>query len=199
MSARRPRTRFAAPLVITLAVAPACVIRTRSSVPPPSGGQVEDHRGDDTATPIANPPRPIDGNGAAGSSTPLVPVTDPPPPAVTQGTPTGPTPPIKQTDPVLDTVQAGPSPSSATTTWRVVLGSDRSCSAVMDVRCPPAPATCNPPRPQAVTCPEGITATSRVSIQELSPGSCYVVWPAPACPTGMACNPPRPQKTDCPR
>jgi hypothetical protein len=177
MSSRRPRTRFAAPLVVTLALSPACVLTERSSRPPTAA--------------------PTDPSAPQG---PVGPTMNPPPPDRVP-LPTDPVPPIKQTDPTTDVVQAGPTPQAAPTTWRIWQNdSDKSCLVSMDVSCPPAPATCNPPPAKKLaSCPPGVTATSATTIQELAPGECFVMYAVPACPAGMACNPPRPAKIDCPR
>lgn len=203
MSSRRPRSRFAAPLVLTLALAPACVIRTRTSTPPPGGRDATQGQSDGTVTPIVNPPRPLPGDGTAETTPPppaptVGPIANPPPPDRV-GPPTR-TPPIKQTDPAIDVVQAGPNPQAAPTTWHVSQRADKTCYAVLDVQCPPAPATCNPPPALKLSsCPAGATTTTSLKVQETSPGECFVVYDAPACPATMACNPPRPAKTACPR
>ncbi len=212
MSSRRPRLRFAAPLVVTLAIAPACIIHTGTSAPPRTTGTVDDHRAvEPTPTPIMNPPRPIDPEPPFTGSTepPARPIANPPPIDLTGHGSTVTTPPIKQTAPVTDVVQAGPNQTtpptqpapSGLTTWTVTLRTrDQACVATIDVQCPPAPATCNPPPARKLaSCPDGVTATSSLKIQELSPGACFVVQATPACPAGMACNPPRPAKIDCPR
>ncbi len=75
---------------------------------------------------------------------------------------------------------------------------DKVCFATLDVQCPPAPSTCNPPAARKLaSCPDG-AATGALKIQEMAPGSCILTYPAPACPAGMACNPPRPVSIACP-
>ncbi len=175
MSSRRPRSSFAAPLVVTLALAPACVIRTAPVGQPRTG-----------TTTIANPPRP-----ATGTTTPAPPPKPQPPDR----------PPPRQTDPSTDVVQAAPNPTqTALTSWTVYKRADASCYAMQAMQCPPAPATCNPPPPLKMSsCPAGASEKKSVNVKELAPGECYVVASGPAsCPAGATCNPPRPVKIDCP-
>ncbi|HVV86741.1 MAG TPA: hypothetical protein VHE35_26970 [Kofleriaceae bacterium] len=182
MSARRPRSSFAAPLVVTLAMAPACVVRTHSSAPPPQEPRqtANDHRNG----PIMNPPRPPDHH--------------PPPPSPEPGPSDTP----RQTEGGGDVVQAGPSPSPAPAlrSWRVSQrADDKSCYAMADVHCPPPPSTCNPPPAMKVkTCPTDASPMSSVILRELSPGECFYEYPPPPCPAGASCNPPRPSRVDCP-
>lgn len=200
MSARRRRSQFAAPLVVTLAIAPACIIRTGSgSGAPPPGPRVtgDDHRGDTPPTPISNPPRP------APDTVDSTPPGGRPPHASSPGTATtadpGPTqtPPPRQTDGSTDVVQ-GPQPTELRY-WTVHQRADKGCYAVHDTSCPPPPSTCNPPAPARMkACPDGITPKTPVKVQELSPDECYVMHAAPACPAGVSCNPPRPTKIECP-
>jgi hypothetical protein len=70
---------------------------------------------------------------------------------------------------------------------------------MIDVRCPPD-ATCNPPPPVQIACPQPVMDMPRqgVRIEEQKPDSCVVVYPMPDCPPGVMCNPPRPQAIDCP-
>lgn len=198
MSVRRPRSKFAAPLVITLAMAPACVVRT-SAPPPGARPTTGDQRGEPTV--MTNPPRPTDGT-----------VGNTPPPTEPGGRPDHatspdvggpveqrpPTPPIKQPDGTTDVAQQGPGPAQLRY-WNVRQNADKSCYAMHEASCPPPPATCNPPPPAKLkSCPSGITPGTTMKVRELSPGECFVVHDAPACPAGMACNPPRPAKIDCP-
>lgn len=189
---------------------PACVVRTGSSAPPPTGPPSEPASGSGatatppprdpgagpTPSPILNPPRP--GGGTVQTPPPARPPTGRPDAA------DGPGNDVVQGDPG----QASRPPSApsepALRSWTVVAQSGgKGCYAVMDVACPPPTptsiATCNPPAPQKVaTCPTGLTPSTPVKVRELTPGACFVVHPAPACPAGASCNPPRPTKTDCP-
>ena len=203
MPSRRPRSSFAAPLVITLALAPACVVRTgHSSAPPPTQrAHVEDHRGDGTIT-IANPPRPV--ATTASAPPPSGPIS--PPPRGTDGTPTrtspgsGPiSPPPRGTDGTP--TQAGPNPTPTTTlaSWMIYQRADKGCYAVRATECPPAPATCNPPPPTEIACPRGATEKKPLQVKEAAGGECFIHFAMPACPKPPAtCNPPRPVHTPCP-
>ena len=173
MASRRPRSSFAAPLVVTLALAPACLVTPAPAGQPRTG-----------TTTISNPPRP-----APGTTTPAPPKPQPPD-----------QPPPRQTDPSTGAVQAGPNPTQTTlASWSVYQRPDRSCYATQVTQCPPRPATCNPPPPLKMDgCPDGASASKAITIQELSPGECYVMHAAAACEPGMTCNPPRPTKIDCP-
>ena len=203
MSSRRPRSRFAASLVVTLALAPGCLVRTGPSAPPPERRQVADHRGDDTIT-IANPPRPADGSSTTAPPTNpgRPPRADSPGADRVDGGGRGTVPP-RQPDGTTDVVQGGPTqtpPSFTPTTWMVFQRADKGCYAVMEVQCPPAPATCNPPPPRdLVACPPLVTEKKPVKIRELSSGECFITPALRACPKPPAtCNPPRPIHTECP-
>ncbi|MEZ4402946.1 MAG: hypothetical protein R3B06_23190 [Kofleriaceae bacterium] len=176
---RKVRTSFAAPLVLTLAVAPACVVRTGSAPPPTTGGP----SGGTTTT--TTPPGPIV-------------ATNPPPVAAppTQPDPgTAPRMPQEQ-----QTVQQGPTPVKPLTTWTVYQNkTSGQCFAAIDVVCNPK-ATCNPPPPRALdACPVGMTADKPLKIEERAAGSCTLVFPVPtSCASNPACDPPRSRTVDCP-
>ena len=184
MSAKRPRSSFAAPLVVTLAVAPACIVQPAPSQPRPTTQ---------------------DGSGSGGGpSEPPVVMTNPPPPSTTPAQPpTTTTPPIRQDNPGGDTVTQAPpttqQPERKLRDWNLVpQGDGKTCNAYIKVDCPPPTvATCNPPPPVQLECPANMQKTG-VKIEEQAPDACYVVYPTPACPKNVACNPPRPQKIDCP-
>lgn len=180
---RKVRSSFAAPLVLTLAVAPACVVRT-SSQPPPNGSPgTGSARDNDQVHTHTNPPRP---------------------PVVTPGQ-TNPNPDPTPKDPVVvDTVQQTPPPAVELSSWTVFQNrKDRACYARLDVECPAPPATCNPPPARKLqACPDNfrVDPTDRpVKIVERAKDDCYLQMPMPACPEGASCNPPPPQKTSCPR
>lgn len=178
---RKVRSSFAAPLVVTLAVAPACMVRTSS--PPPGAAPTERER--DRTHVHQNPPRP-----------PTVGTTD----SVNNPDP-------QPRDPVVvDTVQQTPPPtqSGQLASWTVFLDRrDGACYARMDVDCPPKPATCNPPPARKLdACPPNFRVDDvdrPVKIVEYAKDDCYLQAPMPACPQGASCNPPPPQKTSCPR
>lgn len=163
---RKVRHSFAAPLVVTLAVGPACVVR---SSPAPQQPTPVDPPG-----PVMNPPRPV--------------------------APTEPTPDrAPNPDTAPDTVaQTDPPPEFVSRTWEVRLDrSGATCRAYVPVVCQPK-ATCNPPPPRAIDCPDGITVERPVRVMEQAPGECYALPEVTPCPKDMACNPPPPRKTACP-
>jgi hypothetical protein len=159
MSSRRPRSQFAAPLVVTLATVPACMARTGSSAPAPRTGD-----GADGTVVIANPPRPIpDGGGGGGDVTrqdpphtptrwtvfaqgdgggcyAIMDATCPPPPATCN-----PPPPQK-----LATCPAG---ATATASVEVRELSPGECYVIPPMPACPPDASCNPPRPTKIDCP----------------------------------------------
>ena len=176
---RLPRTTFAAPLVVTLAAVPGCVV---------AGGPAPAARGTaGTTTAVTNPPRPAPAPAPApapphdrGDTTVAVDATP-----LRAGTPS-------------DQVQQAPPPRR--TTWTVYQRpSDQQCFAAFDVACSPK-ATCNPPPPRALDeCPAGMTADQRLTIEETSPGVCALVFPKPAaCGANPTCDPPRSRPIDCP-
>lgn len=161
-SSRTPRRSFAAPLVMTIAAIPACLV---TSKPPPSNQpepQVRDHRKGDETTTVTheNPPRPdsvehtptpdqqapdhdrkwtvmIDQAGACTAmgemSCPANATCNPPPPSMV-ACPSG----ITVDRPVQIWASAG---------------SNDCYITVAAAKCP-AKATCNPPPPQKTACPQ---------------------------------------------
>jgi hypothetical protein len=129
--------------------------------------------GGTTTTTTANPPGPH---------------TNPPPPDTAKPDPT----------PIDPTPVQAEAPDYHRN-WTVTMGSDGACAAYMKVECKTG-ATCNPPPPQAIECPEGITAARPVDIFA-SAGSwdCYIKPPEVKCPEKATCNPPPPRKTACPK
>ena len=83
--------------------------------------------------------------------------------------------------------------------WTVMQQKDGTCQAYLAVECKKG-ATCNPPPPQPIECPSGITAARPVDIFA-SAGSwdCYIKPPEVTCPEKATCNPPPPRKTACPQ
>ncbi len=172
---RKLRTNFAAPLVVTLAALPGCVVR---SGPAPAA-----RAGDGAPTTVvSNPPRVTDASATHDrGETTVAPVATPP----REGTPS-------------DQVQQEPPPRL--TTWTVYQSrTDQQCYAAIDVACSPK-ATCNPPPPRALDeCPAGMTMDQPLKIQETSPGVCTLVFPKPAaCGSNPTCDPPRSRPTACP-
>ncbi|MEO6772203.1 MAG: hypothetical protein ABI467_04170 [Kofleriaceae bacterium] len=176
MSARAPRQRFSSPFVITLAMAPACFVQ--SSTPPsqpiaqPEPGQPT--QADPRPTPpppqmqsptfIANPPRPAP------------PATDPsPPPLSAVGSPPPPPPP--------------PPPDDRT--W-IVERTHGTCEARGITQCPPH-AMCNPPRPQAYACVDGIAYPAKVTQH----GATCIAERMDPCPRNAKCK--APQQVPCPK
>ncbi len=159
-ASRKPRRSFAAPLVITAAALPACIVTpgpTTSS--PPPNVTTTDHRTPDQPPPGPNP---------STSHNPPMPNPNPAP--------------------------------SYERDWTVTVGSDGVCHAAIKVSCPKPPATCNPPMPVQVACPDGMTAGQTMEIYaEANSWDCYI-RPAPmACPHNATCNPPMPARTACPQ
>jgi len=199
MSARKPRSSFAAPLVVTLAVGPACVVTptpTSSPQPQPVGSNVD-----------RRTHGPNDGQGT--TAPPIQPVVNPPrPDTATQTPPPAPPPatPPRQPSPGGDQVVQHPTPTptqqppARLRNWTVRFSNSdsKSCLAYVDVDCPPpSVATCNPPPPIKIDCPPHL-GKAGAKIEEQSPDACLVVYPTPTCPPNVACNPPRPTKIDCP-
>ena len=164
-ASRKPRRAFAVPLVMTIAAAPACVVKDDSPPASSSGPTVRTHE---------NPPRP----DPAPQPDPARPDPDP--------TPIEPTP-VQTKAPDYHR------------NWTVMMNDDGTCAAYMAVECKKG-ATCNPPPPTAIACPEGITTARPVDIFA-SAGSwdCYVKPPEVKCPEKATCNPPPPRKTACPK
>lgn len=109
-------------------------------------------------------------------------------------------PPPPSTDPTpIDPVPAQVEAPDYHRNWTVSLQKDGTCEAYMAVECKKG-ATCNPPPPQPIACPEGITAARPVDIFA-SAGSwdCYIKPPESKCPEKATCNPPPPRKTACPK
>jgi hypothetical protein len=156
--ARSPRTTFTAPLVVTLAMTPACVVASRPPPPPPSTGSGPT----EPAPPIVtNPPPPIEPAPVDPTPTPTqtelgswtvfqnrndkqcyaaidvkcMPqaTCNPPPPRIMEACPDG--------------IADGAS-------LKVKEWNPGQCFVVFpDPGCPPNVA-CNPPRPQPIACPK---------------------------------------------
>ena len=170
---RKIRYHFAAPLVMTLAVAPACVVRT---APPPPPSATDDGAG--SVQTISNPPPP--GTGSAL------------PPPVDDRAPFPGGPP--------DTAQQTPATPPRLGAWTVFQNQrDHQCYVQITVDCPPKGATCNPPPPRVMdSCPTGMALDRPIQLYEQSPGVCFLQPPIPPCPRNAKCKAPAPQKTDCP-
>ena len=93
--------------------------------------------------------------------------------------------------------RADPNAPDPGTTWRVVVDGVGTCTAMRDMECPEG-ASCNPPEPPRITCPDGADKI-QYSIRAQDDGTCVLVAPPPECPHGVACNPPPPHKVDCPK
>ena len=112
-------------------------------------------------------------------------------------------PPRPQTDPAQTTpIEPVPAQTEAPgyhRNWTVMQNDDGTCVAHLAVECKKG-ATCNPPPPQPIECPSGITAARPVDIFA-SAGSwdCYIKPPEVKCPEKATCNPPPPRKTACPQ
>ncbi len=205
MSAKQRRLSFSAPLVVTLAMAPGCVVTPVPAQPTQPAGNTVDRRthGPDQgqpATTITNPP-PV----RTGQTEPTPPAAPPPTPPrqsnpggeVAQPRPPVVTPPIRQGNPGGATAQQQPPTTPKLRRWTLTVASDKSCYATpMDAAACEPKATCNPPPPPRVGCPANTAKGTR--IEEQSAGACFIVYPSPPCPPGVACNPPRPQTIECP-
>ena len=179
---RKVRYHFAAPLVLTLAVAPACVV---GSSPKPAPATTDPATTDPATTDPAtnddqgfvhpNPPRPATKPAGSGEAT----LPNPPP------------------DTAQETQQAPPARLGA---WTIFQNQqDQQCYAQVKVDCPPKGPTCNPPPPQAMdTCPTGMAMDRPIQLYEASPGVCFLQPPIPPCPREAKCKAPPPQKADCP-
>jgi hypothetical protein len=66
-----------------------------------------------------------------------------------------------------------------------------ACTASTPVHCP-RNATCNPPPPHAVTCPDGMGESSTVEVDQNADGTCTMT--IPGCTGGAACT----HAVDCP-
>lgn len=147
--ARLPRTTFAAPLVVTLAVAPACVIKSDSAprpAPPSNPPPVEvEPTPVEPTTPEPPTPEPTDrlttwtvyqraGTCMAAMDVQCDPraTCNPPPPQ-----PLDACPPAMAADARVKIVETAPS------VCEVQYPAPTGCD----------PRLCNPPRPQAITCP----------------------------------------------
>jgi len=83
--------------------------------------------------------------------------------------------------------------------WTVMLADDGQCTAYLAVECKTG-ATCNPPAPRPIACPDGITASRPVDIfASAGSNDCYIKPPEVSCPAKATCNPPPPRKTACPK
>jgi hypothetical protein len=204
MSARVPRTRFAAPFVITIAGATgavaACVVTT--SAGRPAEPAALDHRGGSAgggSTVVANPPRPApDGSAsetgsgsaagpdAAGSGSATSPmISNPPRPAAGSGSATVAAPPVTDAKPSTKPGPPVSKPAAAPRAWRVAKVG-KACQATEQVDCPSG-AACNPPPPVAYACPKDMPQPLPVVIYENGDaGSCTIAdertltWPCPS-------------------
>lgn len=202
--ARRPRTTFAAPLVLVAACShdagrggggpralerwsvehkgDRCIAHEHVECPP-----------DGTAT--CNPPMPLEyacpGFPAASAAV----VTSDGKTCTIDGTQTAVACPHNDPPPPPPP-DAAPAPHLRT--WNVHIDG-KNCVAWMNVECPRGPngeiPPCNPPAPQKVACdlPDGST------IRENAPDTCVVIMPPSPCPPGAMCNPPPPLDVACPK
>ncbi len=138
MSPRKSRRRriFAAPFVLTLALAPACIVK--EAQPPQSQTQQQtetryDQNGNEILTkptttkapPVKGETMTPEGAGSGSGSGPVV-ISNPPPPKP---------------------LPAAPKDSAG----KIVASSDGTCWFHYTVKCPPK-AICNPPPPMQVQC-----------------------------------------------
>jgi hypothetical protein len=197
MSARTPRRSFAAPFVITLAAAPACYVNSAPAPQPQPQPQPAEQTPPQNApgTIVMNPPRPEPAQTQPDptQSHPPTPIMNPPRPQPQD--PAAPQPVPAPTNPSV--VMNPPRPEPAGTRWHVFKAED-SCKAVLDVRCPEG-ATCNPPPPTKIACPDGLTMPRGLNIVSQGNGTCIVEPEPVSCPPHAMCNPPRPRSVSCPK
>jgi len=174
MSARTPRRRFGASFVVTIAVAPACGVRSSA---PPSQPVAQP----DPGQPTVSDPRPSPPPPEAQSPTIIANPPRPAPPPETDPTPPQP----------LPTANPPPPPPPEDRTW-IVEKANGSCEARAITHCPPH-AMCNPPRPQTYACVEGIAYPAKVTQHE---GTCIAERMDP-CPRNAKCK--APQQVPCPK
>jgi hypothetical protein len=121
--------------------------------------------------------------------------TTPPPDPVIVANP----PPPENTTPAPPPTPTQETPPAYQRNWTVTLEPNGNCLAYMDVQCKKG-ATCNPPPPQPVACPTGITAKAPIKIfAQANTWDCYITPPEVKCPEKTTCNPPPPRKTACPK
>lgn len=173
MSARIPRRLFSSPFVVTLAAAPACFVQSST---PPSQPISQSNPGQPTQTdprPTPPPPETQSPTYIANPPRPTNPPADPAPP-VEQG-------PVAEADPPPANEQA----------W-MITKTGGSCTSQPITHCPPK-AMCNPPRPQAYSCIEGINYPAKVT----KTGTECRVERDPPCPRNAKCK--APPVVPCPR
>lgn len=192
MAARTPRRSFAAPFVVTLAAVPACYVQTSPgpSGPPPS--QPPPTQTAEPAQPTPPPPGPVVANPPRP--------TQPPPSQPSTPPPYRPDPRPTQPPPTQTSTPPPPVQQAQESRWSLFKSNDGSgCMAAIKVECQPK-ATCNPPPPFKVACPDGISLDKPVTVVTQDGGaSCFVEFEMPKCPPGTACNPPRPRPVACPK
>jgi len=140
-----------------------------------------------SAPPPQQPPAAPPAEQAPPQNAPAVVVANPPRPQ-----------PDPQPTPAVVMNPPRPQPAEpAGTRWHVFRSGD-GCEAAVSVDCPKG-AMCNPPPPQKVDCPPGLTMPKGLDIVSQGDGTC-VVEPEPMnCPPHAMCNPPRPRSVSCPK
>ncbi len=154
---RKPRRSFAAPLILTVAAVPACVVASNkpATSDPKNTPEQRDHR-----------------TGEGGEN------ANPPGPHVN--------PPMQRKNEYDEK-------------WSVSLQDDGTCLAHADDGGCPEGASCNPPPPRPVLCPDGIQEGQWMSMWAVQGETgCWVSAADTGCPSNAKCNPPPPQATSCP-
>jgi hypothetical protein len=128
--AMRKTTTLAASFVLTISIAPGCSSSQRTTHAAEPDMSTAESGGPPRH---ANPPPP-EGHGGPAPET-GEPHANPPGPEVDK--------PVPEPEPA----QAGPNDN-------VEIRKNGTCWARVDVKCPPPPATCNPPPPRQVDCPD---------------------------------------------
>jgi hypothetical protein len=174
MPAFRPRRSFARPLVVTLAVVPACAATSTPQPVQPA-----------PAAPAAAPapvPAPAPATPAPAPASPAPVVVNPPPPAAAASAPAEGTRWLVARDGASCTARIETACGPTATSPREH-GHGRHC---------------NPPPPAPYACPTGIGLVYPLTVVAMN-GGCVVEPPPIHCPTGAICNPPRPRPVPCPK
>ncbi|HEU4613888.1 MAG TPA: hypothetical protein VFS15_17465 [Kofleriaceae bacterium] len=195
--------------MVTLAAAPACYVQSGPVPPSPPPAQTADPQPQQPGTVMVNPPPPSTNQPPQQQpERPPVVIANPPPPSTQPSQPTQQPPVVIANPPPPSTKPTRPDPrptaptttpaQSSTARWTVYQAKDGSCMAAIKVECQPK-ATCNPPPPFKVTCPQGVSLEKPITVATYDGTSCFVEYETPACPPKTACNPPRPQPVACPK
>ncbi len=98
--------------------------------------------------------------------------------------------------PVTTTEPTPPTPTPDGRQWSVMVMGDGTCGAMEEIACPEG-ASCNPPPPAKIACPDHADQI-HYTIRSEQDGTCRLVTPTPDCPANVRCNPPAPRSIDCP-